>query len=195
MELVLASSSPRRKEILGLMRAKFSVIPSDADEKVPEGTPPADAVLILASRKGAAVLRDHPELRGAFILASDTVVDLDGQILGKPKNADDAVRMLSRLSGRTHLVHSGICVFHEGKSAGVTETTTVRFAPLSRDEIEYYVSSGEPFGKAGSYAIQGLGARYVSGISGDYFNVMGLPVYALDALLRSTWQVSLRDFN
>lgn len=195
MELVLASSSPRRKEILGLMRAKFSVIPSDADEKVPDGTPPADAVLILASRKGAAVLRDHPELRGAFILASDTVVDLDGQILGKPKNADDAVRMLSRLSGRTHLVHSGICAFHEGKSAGVTETTTVRFAPLSRDEIEYYVSSGEPFGKAGSYAIQGLGARYVSGISGDYFNVMGLPVYALDALLRSTWNVSLRDFN
>ena len=194
MELILASSSPRRREILGHMRAKFTVISPDADEKVPEGTPPADAVLILASRKGAAVLRVHPELRDAFVLASDTVVDLDGQILGKPKDSDDAARMLARLSGRTHLVHSGICVFHEGKSAGVTETTIVRFAPLSREEIDFYLSSGEPFGKAGSYAIQGLGARYVSGISGDYFNVMGLPVYALDALLRSTWNVSLRDF-
>ena len=196
MNLCLASSSPRRREILSLMQAEFDVCVSDADEKVAPGTPPADAVVQLASRKASAVVKSHPEYaQGWFVLGSDTVVDLDGVILGKPKDADDAARMLRALSGRSHLVHSGICLIHDGVSAGVAETTAVRFAPISDEEIEYYISTGEPFGKAGSYAIQGLGARYVRGISGDYFNVMGLPVYALERLLGREWGLSLRSFR
>ncbi|MBP5269825.1 MAG: septum formation protein Maf [Clostridia bacterium] len=194
-ELILASSSPRRRDILTLMKTRFTVCSPDADERVRPGTEPADAVLIIASRKAGAVALAHPEFgAGKYILAADTVVDLDGKILGKPADAEDAARMLKAMSGRTHLVHTGVCVMHCGVSAGVTETTSVRFAPLSDGEIAYYISTGEPFGKAGSYAVQGLGARYVSGISGDYFNVMGMPVFALDRLLDREWGITLRDF-
>ena len=197
MKLILASSSPRRREILGWAGVPFTVCVSDADETLKAGTAPVDAVVMLAERKGSAVLAAHPEFRNedTFILAADTVVDLDGAILGKPHGPEDAARMLRSYSGREHRVHTGICLLHNGVAASCSETTRVRVDKLTEADIDRYISTGEPFGKAGAYAIQGRFSGFVSGIVGDFFNVMGLPVHATAVLLASRFGCSFSDFT
>ncbi len=164
MEFILASGSPRRRQLLEQIGiTDFTVRPTDADETLPAGMAPGPAVELLSRRKGeAAQALAGPE---PLILAADTVVALDGAILGKPRSREEAVSMLTALSGRTH------------------EVTAVTFRPLTAAEIDAYVQSGEPMDKAGSYGIQGLGALLAERLEGDYFNVMGLPLCRLGRML------------
>jgi septum formation protein len=163
--------------MLGL---EYELSPADVDESA-EG-PPAERVALLAGRKAAAAAKGRRE---GLILGADTLVDVDGQALGKPKDEEEAARMLARLAGRWHLVHTGMCLFDAGtgKSLQKTVTAKVRMGNLSEGEICAYVRSGEPMDKAGAYAIQGLGGSLVEGIEGDYFAVMGLSLFALRAML------------
>lgn len=169
-ELILASGSPRRRELLEGLGVRFKVRPVDLDESPLLGEAPGDYVLRLAIEKAAA--RVEP---GELVLAADTTVVVDGEILGKPRDDDDACRMLRLLAGREHAVLTGIALHGSGKAAEVDETL-VRFAPLSPAEIDWYVATGEPRDKAGAYAIQGLGSLFVEGVEGSYSNVVGLPV-------------------
>ena len=172
MKLVLASKSPRRSEILRNAGIDFTVRVADADETIPEGTKPEDAVVFLAAKKALAVERAEDEI----ILGADTVVVLDDMILGKPKDKDDAFNMIKRLSGRVHSVFTGVCAIGDGISLTFAEETKVEFYPLSEKEINDYVNTDEPYDKAGAYGIQGLASKFIRGIEGDYFNVVGLPV-------------------
>ena len=172
MKLVLASKSPRRSEILKNAGIDFTVRVADADETIPDGTKPCDAVVFLAARKAMAVERADDEV----VLGADTVVVLDDKILGKPKNKDDAFNMIKMLSGRVHSVFTGVCAIGDGISLTFAEETKVEFYPLSDDEINEYIDTDEPYDKAGAYGIQGLASKFISGIQGDYFNVVGLPV-------------------
>ena len=182
MELILASQSPRRRELLGLIAADFSVCPADIDETMNEALAMEARVADLSARKACAVAEEHP---GAAVVGSDTVVVLDGMPLGKPVDAADAKAMLSALSGRTHEVVTGIAVaLPDGKVLQDATVTKVRFAPLTEAEIDWYIDSKEPMDKAGAYGIQGLGARFIEGIEGDYYSVMGLPVRCLYEMLR-----------
>ncbi|HEX5715964.1 MAG TPA: Maf family protein [Thermoanaerobaculia bacterium] len=169
-DLVLASGSPRRRELLEGLGVRFKVRPVDLDESPLPGEAPGDYVLRLAIEKAAA--RVEP---GELVLAADTTVVVDGEILGKPRDDGDARRMLRLLAGREHAVLTGIALNGSGKAAEVDETL-VRFAPLSEAEIDWYVSTGEPRDKAGAYAIQGLGSLFVEAVEGSYSNVVGLPV-------------------
>ncbi len=179
--MILASRSPRRKELLGLITDKFSVIPAAGEEIIPHGVVPKDAVALLARQKA---LELSGRYKNEIIIAADTVVAIDGAILGKPRDEKDAADMLRRLSGREHSVFTGVCViFPDGTSECFAEETAVEFYPLSDGEIEDYVRSGEPMDKAGAYGIQGKGALFVKGIRGDYYNVMGLPVARLYRIL------------
>ena len=173
--LVLASGSPRRREMLGNLGLTFLVDPSDAEENVDGSLEPREAARELARRKARDGATRHP---GSFVIAADTLVTLDGRLYGKPADAGDATRMLRELSGREHEVVTAVCVAH-GESGLVLDravSTRVRFRALDTDEIRRYVESGEPFGKAGAYAIQGRGGLLVAGIDGDYTNVVGLPI-------------------
>ena len=192
--LILASGSPRRREILTAAGVAFTTAVSDADEKIRRGTLPADAALILACKKASAVASAYGGEEGVYVLGADTVVDFDGEIFGKPRGRAEAIRMISALSGRTHLVHTGICVVSGGRSAGFCETTRVTVDRISEEEIAAYADTAEPYDKAGGYAVQGRFAVYIRGIAGDYFNVMGLPVRALDRLLRREFGISLASF-
>lgn len=172
-ELILASASPRRREILTTLGIPHRVLVSDADETLPAGIAPADAVERLAARKAAAVAPlCAPD---DIILAADTVVAVDGDILGKPRDEADAAAMLRRLSGRAHVVYTGVALRRGGRELIAHEATAVHFAPLTDDDIAAYLATGEPMDKAGAYAIQGRAARFIEGIEGDYFNVVGLP--------------------
>ena len=174
MKLILASASPRRREILELIGlAPDAIIPSDADETTPEGLSPAEQVRLLARRKGESILPKTGE--DDLILASDTLVACDGVVLGKPHDRGDAFRMLRMLSGRTHEVCTGVCLLYRGKTDVFVNRTQVEFYPLTDGEINAYLDTGEPFDKAGAYGIQGRGAVLVKGIRGDFFSVMGLP--------------------
>ncbi|HET9229561.1 MAG TPA: Maf family protein [Thermoanaerobaculia bacterium] len=164
---MLASGSPRRRELLEGLGLRFRVRPVDLDESPLPGEAPRDYVLRLALEKATA--RVEP---GELVLAADTTVVVDGEILGKPQDDEDARRMLRLLSGRDHSVLTGIAL---GDAAEVDETR-VRFAPLSDAEIDWYVATGEPRDKAGAYAIQGLGSLFVESVEGNYWNVVGLPV-------------------
>jgi len=179
--LILASKSPRRDEILTLVGYRHEIIVSDADETIPEGTAAADAVAMISRRKADAVVSETEGER--VVVAADTVVEVDGEIFGKPKDSADAERMLRTMSGGRHLVHTGITVT-DGKST-VTETVTteVLMRELSDREIYGYIESGEPFDKAGAYGIQGIAGAFVESLSGDYFNVMGLPVCRVSEIL------------
>jgi septum formation protein len=178
--LILASASPRRAELLRAARIDFEVIRSDVDESVVPGESPEQHVCRLAEAKALAVLTRAGD---RHVLGADTIVAVDGEILGKPRDSDDARRMLRRLSGRQHLVMTAVCLLaaegHTEARHGVQPSvavTTVEFAPMSDAEIEWYVASGEPADKAGAYGVQGLASRFVTRIEGSYSNVVGLPV-------------------
>ena len=175
MNLVLASKSPRRSEILKNAGIDFVVRVADADETIPEGTKPCDAVVFLAAKKAMAVQRADDEL----ILGADTVVVLDDEILGKPKDKEDAFNMIKKLSGRVHSVFTGVCAIADGFSMTFAEETRVEFYQLTDDEINTYINTDEPYDKAGAYGIQGLASKFIRGIEGDYFNVVGLPMSAI----------------
>ena len=182
MEIVLASGSPRRRQLLEQIGLTgFRVLPSDADESLPDGIAPGKAVERLSARKGAAVAAQARP--GALVIAADTVVALDGAILGKPRDRAEAEAMLTALSGRTHQVYTGVTLLQDGRRLTEHEVTAVTFRPLSPEEIAAYVSTGEPMDKAGAYGIQGLGALLVERLEGDYFNVMGLPLCRLGEML------------
>lgn len=187
---ILASASPRRREILTNLGVSFEVLAADVDEAC-DLTDPARLCEELAARKGDAVverLRSAGEdLTDLLVIASDTVVAIDGEILGKPRDEADARRMLSRLSGNVHRVVSGIYLWMNGVRAVSHDVTEVVFDRIPEEEIDRYLASGEPFGKAGAYAIQGHAAPWIAGIRGDYFNVVGLPVHRLNTLFRQTF--------
>lgn len=174
MRVVLASKSPRRKELLKELFEEFDIISADCDESLPEDIHPKNGVAVLAARKGEAVLgMTSPD---DLVISSDTLVELDGVALGKPVDAADAKRMLLSLSGRTHNVHTGVAVHYRGKCLFDTATTAVTFRAMSGAEIDAYIAGGEPMDKAGAYGIQGEGGRFVSGFEGDYDTVVGLSV-------------------
>ena len=180
--IILASQSPRRRELLSNIFPSFSIIPSDADETLPENASPADCAIEIARRK---VLDVKSRSDDALILGADTIVVKDNKILGKPKDEAEAKEMLRRLAGREHIVITGIGIVDtvSGRTLSAVEQTIVYFHPLATDEIEAYVATGEPMDKAGAYGIQGKGSLLVRKIDGDYFNVMGLPISKLYRLL------------
>ena len=182
MDIILASQSPRRRELLGQMGLKgFKVTSPDVDETVDENLHPSLVVEELSLRKARAVAANADE--DDLIIAADTVVALEGTVLGKPVDEGDAFSILSALSGNRHYVYTGITVMQGEKVVTRHEVTTVTFRELDPQEIDNYIATGEPMDKAGAYGIQGLGALFISGIDGDYFNVMGLPIYRLGRVL------------
>lgn len=178
--LVLASASPRRKDLLARLGAPFSTRPAEIDETQAPGEAPDDYVLRLAKEKAKAVWHE-----GEWTLGSDTTVVLNDSVLGKPEDAADASRILRALSGKTHAVLTGICFFNGSREESCVERTRVTFDSLSGEEIDTYIETGEPFGKAGAYAIQGHGARFVRRIDGCYYNVVGLPVNQVYRFIRA----------
>lgn len=175
--LILASASPRRRELLSTIGYPFEVLESGVVEIEPPGMSPEDAAQFLASLKAGQV--GQTEKRdGAIILAADTVIDLDGRILGKPEDALDAVEILNQLGGRTHKVITGVCIVSSdnGKRSSFSVSSGVTMRPYTEAEIRHYVASGEPLDKAGAYAVQGLGAGMVASVRGCYNNVVGLPL-------------------
>lgn len=180
MQLILASQSPRRKELLGLFGIPFSVRVADIDETIDPARPPYDEVARLSRQKAEAI----PHGPDDVVIAADTIVVCEGKILGKPTDEDDAFRMLRLLSGKDHQVMTGLTVLRGNIATVCTEVTDIRFRELSDREIWTYIRSGEPMDKAGSYGIQGGGALFAQGIHGDYFNVVGLPVCRLGQILR-----------
>lgn len=179
MRVILASKSPRRRELLGELYKKFEIITSDADETLPEGMHPREGVELLAVRKGAGVAKENPD---ALIISSDTLVELDGVPLGKPEDVSDAKNMLRTLSGNTHRVHTGVAVHYKGKVASGVDTTAVSFRDLTDGEIDEYIATGEPMDKAGAYGIQGKGGAFVSGYDGRFDTVVGLSVALTERL-------------
>lgn len=185
MHYVLASKSPRRSEILQNLGIPFEIVTAETDESS-EIRDPAALVEALSRRKGEAVLallRERGrDLSDTVVLSSDTVVAIDGEILGKPRNREDAERMLRALSGGRHQVISGICLLSD-RGAGVShEVTEVEFDVIPEESLARYLDSDEPYDKAGAYAIQGMASAWIKGIHGCYFNVVGLPVHRLNVL-------------
>lgn len=179
--MILASKSPRRKELLTAQGFDFEIIVSDFDESTVTETDPEKLVLILAEMKGRAIAEKHPD---EIVISADTVVALDGVIFGKPKNEEDAFRMLRALSGRKHTVFTGISVSFGGKTVTECEASDVYFRDLDDGEILSYIKSGEPMDKAGAYGIQGRAAGFVSKIDGDWASVVGLPVCRLVKIMK-----------
>ncbi len=186
--LVLASSSPRRRELLAQAGYTFEVNPAHIPEDPLPNEDPIAYVTRLAREKAEAVFAELSSKCSAAlqVLGADTTVTLDNQILGKPENPADAARMLRLLSGRTHSVITGVALVTATSSQVAAETTAVTFLPLTEQDIAAYVATGEPMDKAGAYAIQGRAARWIPRIEGDYFNVVGLPIALVSALLRSS---------
>ena len=182
MQLVLASASPRRAELLRTAGFTFDVRPADVDETPGPAEPPASYALRVARDKALAAA-GRADGDDVWILAADTVVVVGGQMLGKPADHSDARRMLSMLSGAVHEVLTAVVVRHGGEETSEVVSTRVRFTALSPAEIDWYVASGEPDGKAGGYAIQGLGSRFVDRIEGSWSNVVGLPVATVYRML------------
>lgn len=182
MKLILASGSPRRREILTNYGYEFTVEVSDKEEKTDPGLSPAQTVLALARTKADDVF-SRAGSDEAVVLAADTVVSLGGAILGKPADRGDARAMLRKLSGAVHAVYTGVCIVSAFDRSEFYQTTLVKFYDLSPEVIENYLDSGEPFDKAGAYGIQGLGGLLVESINGDWFNVMGLPAARTAAAL------------
>lgn len=179
--LVLASASPRRQELISLISADFSVCPANVDESFSCNLSAESIPEMLAARKALAVSKNYPD---DTVIGCDTSVIVDNEILGKPKDREDAFRMLKLLSGKTHKVITGCAIFKGGKSISFSEVTKVTFYPLTEDEINSYIETNEPMDKAGAYGIQGYGSLLVKEIHGDYFNVVGLPVAKLNKALK-----------
>lgn len=182
--IILASGSPRRQSLLAHLGVSFEIDVSNLDEVIPDGVAPKDAAEMMAVGKARSVAERHPD---KMVLAADTIVVLDGTILGKPDSPEEARRMLRSLSGRTHAVYTGVALVRRDSGREVVdhEKTLVTFSPLTGDEIDEYVASGSPFDKAGAYGIQDdRGALFVCSIEGDYYNVMGLPVSKVYRLAR-----------
>lgn len=179
--IVLASASPRRRELITLISDDVTICPSDVDETIPDNIDVYSAPEFLAVKKAAAVAKLYPN---DTVIGSDTSVIVDGIILGKPADRADAKRMLCLLSGKTHKVITGCAVFKNGKSASFSEVTDVRFHKLSDSEIEDYLDKNEYSDKAGAYGIQGYASLLIEGINGDYWSVVGLPVSRLNRLLK-----------
>jgi septum formation protein len=186
MKLILASASPRRAEILRNAGIAFEAHPASVDERLRPGELRGDYVRRLALEKARAAAKAVKDSGDCLFVGADTVVVVGGELLGKPSSADDARRMLRLLSGSVHEVHTGMALVRRPRSLEgvVEEVTRVTFAAVSDEEIEAYIATGEPFDKAGAYAIQGIGGRYVTRLEGCYFNVMGLPLARLWAALR-----------
>ncbi len=172
-KIILASSSPRRKELLTTAGMEFEIHVKEVDETVPEGTPPADAAKMTAAKKADAVAKDYGD---SIVIGADTIVVANGKILGKPKDEADAKAMLKMLSGIEHEVITGVCIINGGISDSFAQISKVKFYNLTDDDISAYVATKEPMDKAGAYGIQGLGCTLVERIEGDYFNIVGLPV-------------------
>lgn len=180
MSIILASASPRRKELMGLFRVPFSIRVADIDETMDPEKAPFDEVARVSALKALATPRTSEDV----VVAADTIVVCEGRVLGKPKDEADAVSMLQLLSGRDHQVMTGMTVLRGQVRKTVTEVTDIHFRELSEKEIQAYVATGEPMDKAGSYGIQGGAALFCSRMVGDFYNVMGLPVCRLGQLLR-----------
>ena len=180
MQLILASASPRRKELLGLFGIPFTIRVADIDETMDPGKPPFEEVGRVSRAKALAVRAEKEDV----VIAADTIVVCEGKVLGKPKTEEEAVSMLRLLSGRDHQVMTGCTVAAHGMCHTFTEVTDLHFRQLSEKEIERYVASGEPMDKAGAYGIQGGAALFCEKMAGDYYNVMGLPVCRLWETLR-----------
>lgn len=176
MNVILASASPRRKELLKKLYPEFDIVPADIEEVLPDDIGAEFAPVFLAAEKCDAIADRFPE---DLIITADTVVVLEGEILGKPKDEKDAIETLKKLSGKTHKVITGCCISLGEKCTCFSEESFVTFYPLTDAEILSYVKSGEPMGKAGSYAIQEMGGLFVEKIEGDYWNIVGLPVAKL----------------
>lgn len=185
--IVLASQSPRRQDILAQAGLPFVVRVSGIAEVRAGGEPPEQYVQRLAREKAAAV----PSSPDEFVLAADTTVVVDSAVLEKPESDHDAARMLRALSGREHVVMTGVCLRHGAREWFCVEQTRVRFASLTEEEILAYTASGEPMDKAGAYAIQGRASKFITGIDGCFFNVVGLPVARVYALLKEAGYYSL----
>ncbi|MDL2258208.1 Maf family protein [Eubacteriales bacterium OttesenSCG-928-K08] len=180
MRLILASQSPRRREVLKLMGLDFEVIVSNVEENAPENLSPEKLVCALALQKAQAVYLMHPE---DCVIGADTIVFIDEKVIGKPADDMDAKRILNLLQGRTHEVYTGLAVLSSTGRDVQAERTKVVFAPMSQEEIDWYVSTGEPGDKAGAYGVQGLGSLFVEKVEGNYFNVIGMPVPLLYKML------------
>ncbi len=194
MEFILASASPRRKELLEVMGLDFNVVVSAADEdSILKDIPVGLYVQELALLKAGDVAKKLLRRKNSIIISADTVVTLDGKILGKPKDEKSAYEMLKNLSGRGHEVYTGYCVMRiaDGKVVCNSVKTRVHFKELDDEKINSYISSGEPMDKAGAYGIQGKGALLISRIDGDYFNVVGLPVSALADTLEREFEINV----
>jgi len=178
--VVLASSSPRRRDLLNLIGIEHEIRPADLDETHIAGESPKAHAERLARAKAEAIAASAPE---ALVIGADTVVVIDGAILGKPRDASDALRMLRMLEGRTHSVLTGVAAVWRGRIVSEIVSVEVTFKPLSASELSSYIATGEPMDKAGAYGIQGYGATIVSRVEGDYFAVMGLSLVALVALM------------
>ena len=179
LPVVLASASPRRRQLLAQFGFPFEVRPAHIDETPRSGEQPTGYVERVAREKAVAVARP-----GALVIAADTTVELAGEILGKPEDDDDARRMLRRLSGRDHEVHTGIALAVHGRLVSTVETTVVSMATISEQQIDWYVGTGEPADKAGGYAVQGIGGVFVTSLAGSVSNVVGLPLSVVVNLLR-----------
>ncbi len=183
-KIILASKSPRRCELLQNIGLEFAIIPDDSPEIFRENLSPEELCMAIAKDKGDNVYRDN-NLKDELVISADTIVVIDGTVLGKPKNREDAYRMLKLLSGREHSVFTALYI-RKGKITSLTSTETkVRFKELTEEEILWYVSTGECDDKAGAYGIQNLGSLLIEGINGDYFNVVGLPICTLGNILKS----------
>jgi septum formation protein len=183
VKFILASASPRRRELLASIGLDFDVIPSHVPEVHQEGEAPEEYVARLSRDKAHALARRHPD---RWVIAADTTVLLGDQLLEKPVDAQDAARMLATIAGRTHIVYTGVTVEHAARDYRDTRVaeSEVRMLPLSAKEIEWYVATGEPLDKAGAYAVQGIGAMFIDSIHGSYTNVVGLPLATLFQMLR-----------
>ena len=194
MELILASQSPRRRELFSLVGLDYTAITSDADENIPF-TEPGDFVEQLALRKAGAVKKDKP---GACVVGADTIVWLDGEIIGKPRDPEDAVSILKKLSGKTHTVYTGVAVLTDQGCDVCHDTTEVTMEAIPEADIRAYVASGEPLDKAGAYGIQGPAAVFVKRVEGCYFTIIGMPMHKLYHMLAKVgiypdWQRAARS--
>lgn len=175
-KIILASNSPRRKQLMEMLGFDFSVIVSQVDEKIDPSLNEEELVMDLAYQKAVDIFRTHKD---DIVLGFDTLVYAEGETLGKPKDTADAERMLGLLSGKTHLVVTGCAIITKKMSKSFYVASEVTFYPMTKEEIADYIATKEPFDKAGAYAVQGLGSKFIKSIHGDYFTVMGLPVSRL----------------